>query len=141
MTNIVDNYVATCNACQSAKRNPHGGLKSTLGVIEAKHVNDMISIDLWDAGTTSLQGMSYVLTVIDGFSKFAYAIPIKNKEAITIARALHERVFTLGTPLRSFALKTNTFATSLRRTSPQAIGLTPASFFNSGVRKAPAMKG
>ena len=38
--------------------------------------------------------------MIDGFSKFAFAIPIRNKEAKTVARMLVERVFLLGKPRR-----------------------------------------
>jgi hypothetical protein len=56
---------------------------------------------LWDAGVLSGRGHKYVLTVIDVFSKFALAIPIKNKKATTVAAKLHKHVFSVfGDPER-----------------------------------------
>ena len=47
------------------------------------------------------RGHKYVLTVIDVFSKFAFAIPIKNKKASTVAAKLHKHVFSqFGDPQR-----------------------------------------
>jgi hypothetical protein len=112
MSQYVDNWVATCNQCQSTKR--ASNIKSLpLGVIDAKFVNDIVSIDLWDAGCVSTSGQSYVLTVIDGFSKFAHAITIRNKEATTIAKHLMERVFTFGTPIRLHSDRGTEFVNSI----------------------------
>jgi len=101
MPQYVEIWVKTCNSCQASKRANHDLRRVVpLGTIEATFVNDIVSIDLWEAGVISTSGMRYVLTVIDGFSKFVYAIPVRNKEAVTIAKALIERVFIHGTPVR-----------------------------------------
>jgi hypothetical protein len=93
-------YIRSCISCQETKRkNPTGSMP--WGIIEAKHTWDLLCIDLWDSGVISNRGNKYVLTIIDGFSKFAHAIPIRSKEAKTVAKNLVERVFsTFGKPVR-----------------------------------------
>ena len=68
--------------------------------IQAKFTWDLLCLDLWDSGVVYARGNKYILTVIDGFSKFAFAIPVRNKEAKTIAKMLVERVFLFGKPRR-----------------------------------------
>ena len=75
------------------------------GTIQANFTWDLLCLDLWDSGTrvgvVSARGNKYILTVIDGFSKFAHAIPIRNKEAKTVAKCLVEKVFcSFGKPAR-----------------------------------------
>lgn len=45
-------------------------------------------------------GHTFVLTVIDCFSRFALAIPIKNKSGVTVASALDRAWKTMGAPLK-----------------------------------------
>ena len=59
-----------------------------------------MSIDLWDPGVTSTRGYQYILTAVDGFSKFAYVIPIRDKTAKAVAIALQTQVFQGGIPHR-----------------------------------------
>jgi hypothetical protein len=100
MKNIVTWYIKSCIPCQEAKRK-HPTQVMPWGTIESKFTWDLLCIDLWKSGVTSSKGNKYILTIIDGFSKFAHAIPIRNKEAITVAKALVERVFcTFGKPRR-----------------------------------------
>ena len=51
---------------------------------------DLLQIDLMDFQSLSKfnQGYNFVLTAIDAFSKFAYALPIKRKTAKEVLRAL-----------------------------------------------------
>ena len=100
MHRYVSLWISTCSTCQAIKRKVPNKEKIPLGVIEANFVGDLLSIDIWDAGATSVSGYQYVLTCIDGFSKWVTAIPLRNKKANTVARALYERVFTLGHPAR-----------------------------------------
>ena len=52
------------------------------------HYNDDIwsldILDLKDYGPENNRGYRYVLVIIDNFSKFAFTIPLKNKNALTI---------------------------------------------------------
>ena len=43
-----------------------------------------IYIDLIDYGPSNNKGYRYILTVIDNFSKFAWTIPLRNKNSETI---------------------------------------------------------
>lgn len=82
-------WIHTCPACQINKK-PTSVQKSTapMGVIEVGRVWDLVSIDLWGPVTTSRSGNCYILTVVDGLSKFAWALPIPNKEMETVASTL-----------------------------------------------------
>lgn len=46
------------------------------------------------------QGMNYILTVINIFSKMAYAIPLKNKSGKDVAEALDSILDSLGHPIK-----------------------------------------
>lgn len=55
--------------------------------------------DLWQADLVEMipyssqnKGFNYLMTVIDTFSKFAWAIPMKNKKGITVAKGM-EQIF------------------------------------------------
>lgn len=59
--------------------------------------------DLWQADLVEMQpyasdnkGFRYLLTVIDAFSKYAWAVPVKNKSGNEVAKAM-ESIFNKGT--------------------------------------------
>jgi len=101
MAKYVDTYVKSCFVCQRVK-DPSFAIKSwtPLGNIEAKAPLELYCIDLWSPGTRSRSGNIYVLTVIDAFSKWAFAIPIPNKNADTVAQALLMTFTQTGIPVR-----------------------------------------
>jgi ribosomal protein L21E len=97
----VDLWIKTCPTCLATKRKHPDSRVVPRGSIEVSSVWDLLSIDLWDAGIISTRGYKYVLTVIDSFSKYAIAIPIKNKLSKTIAMKLYKHVFSrMGYPKR-----------------------------------------
>src|ERR1700733_11019806 len=61
---------------------------------------ELYSIDLWSPGVKSRSGNNYVLAVIDVFSKWAFAIPIPNKKAETVAQALLSIFTQMGVPAK-----------------------------------------
>ena len=62
---------------------------------------ERISIDITGPHPTSSAGHKYMLTMVDQFSKWAEAFPIRNQEATTVAKVLMDRVFCyLGTPIQ-----------------------------------------
>lgn len=62
---------------------------------------ERIAIDLTGPHPPSKSGHVYILTVVDLFTKWAEALPIRNKEAVTVARALMDVVFSrFGIPLQ-----------------------------------------
>ena len=101
MDTFVDIWIKSCPTCLAIKRKQPSKLAVPLGNIEVSEVWDLLSIDLWDAGVLSNRGHRYLLTVIDGFSKYAFAIPLKNKTAKTVASKLYKHVFSQhGCPKR-----------------------------------------
>jgi len=93
-------YVKSCDLCQHIKDGKEVG-KAPIGTLPATGRFDTISLDLWQAGRITNKGNKYVLTVIDSFTKWAFAIPIPNKKATTVAETLYERVFSVfGYPNR-----------------------------------------
>ena len=49
---------------------------------------ERIAIDLTGPHPVSRSGHTYILMVTDLFTKWAVAVPLRNKEAVTVARAL-----------------------------------------------------
>ena len=58
--------------------------------VTLKGVNDLYQADLVDMLPHARlnKGMKYILTMINCFTKFAFAIPLKNKTGIEVAKAL-----------------------------------------------------
>ena len=51
------------------------------------HIDDIWSLDILDLrdyGSENIRGYRYVLVTLDNFSKIGWAIPLKNKKALTI---------------------------------------------------------
>jgi transposase InsO family protein len=65
----------------------------------AKGVDDLFQADLADMRnlTSSNDGNSYILTCIDVFSRYAFAVPVKDKRGSTVAAAF-EKIFTERVP-------------------------------------------
>jgi len=62
---------------------------------------EMISIDITGPQAKSARGNEYMITVIDVFSKWAEAFPVRNHTAPTVAKVFVDQVFSRwGTPAR-----------------------------------------
>ena len=92
-----------CRRCPECSMYHRGQLKRQ-GELQGFPVGEpfeRIAIDLTGPHPTSRSGHVYILTVVDIFSKWAEAIPIRNKEAVTVARALMDVVIArFGVPLQ-----------------------------------------
>jgi len=81
----------------------HRGALPRQGPLQPTRVGavfERLSIDLTGPHPRSRRGNVYVLTVVCPFSKFCECLPLRNKEATTVARVLVEEVFCrFGTPL------------------------------------------
>jgi len=92
-------YFGRCFQCSRYYRGtlPWQGLlqPSRVGV-----VFERLSIDLTGPHPRSKKGHVYIITVVCPISKRCECIPLRNKEAVTVAHALVEQVFCrYGTPL------------------------------------------
>ena len=59
---------------------------------------DTIQIDILGTGRKTSHGNLYILVAVDMASRYAWAFPMRNREAIGIAKLLVERIFVYGTP-------------------------------------------
>ncbi len=73
-------YTLHKNSRRRFKRNP----------VIAEHVNENFQADLVDMQEFASQNNNYryILTVIDVFSKYVWAIPLKNKQALSVSKAI-----------------------------------------------------
>ena len=75
---------------------------------------EVMSIDITGPHPKSSRGNVYILTAMDSFSKFAFAFPMRNQEAITVAKILVDQVFTFfGTPMRILSDQGKNFESQL----------------------------
>jgi len=88
--------------CSRCSRYHRGALprQGSLQPTRVGAVFERLSIDLTGPHPRSRRGYVYILTVVCPFSKFCECLPLRNKEAVNVARALVEEVFCrYGTPL------------------------------------------
>ena len=64
-------------------------------------IGEVLALDLTGPHVTSSQGHKYILTMIDHFSRWAEAFPVRNQEAHTVARVLVDQwISRYGCPLQ-----------------------------------------
>jgi len=62
---------------------------------------ERMAIDITGSHPLSSKGNKFIITVIDHFTKYGFAFPVRNHEAPTVAKYLAENVFlTYGVPLQ-----------------------------------------
>ena len=95
----VENWCRRCDICASKKppiKKPHAPLQQ----YNVGAPLERTAVDILGPLPRTNKGNRYLLVVGDYFSKWADAIPIRDQEAVTIAKKLVERVITiLGVPM------------------------------------------
>jgi transposase InsO family protein len=62
---------------------------------------EVVSVDITGPHPRSRRGYVFILTLVDHFTKWAEAVPIRNHTATTVARVLFDHVFSrFGMPIR-----------------------------------------
>ena len=86
-------WIKSCASCQRRKapRPIRSGNPGT--VSDAKQPWDCVSIDLVEAGSTSSSQGKYILTMLDTFSRYTIAVPLRSKKAEEVADALFTHLF------------------------------------------------
>ena len=96
----VKRFCQRCSPCSQYRR----GLPPRQGPLQPLPCGEpweRLSIDITGPHPRSRRGHVYILTVMDGFTKFVEAIPMANQEATSVARALVENVIVrYGAPLQ-----------------------------------------
>ena len=99
-TKAVELYILACTP-GARFRNRKAPKQGRLQPMLASRPFETLSIDVTGPHPRSANGFVYILTSVDHFSKFAFAYPMRNQEASTVAKILVEQVICLvGTPGR-----------------------------------------
>lgn len=87
----VETYVKTCNRCQMAKRN-YNKFNPPLGTMPPVKRFERWQIDILGPLAKSPDGYSYVLLLIDAFSRWTEAFPLRTQGAKEIARVIYDQI-------------------------------------------------
>jgi transposase InsO family protein len=94
----VHSYVSSCQTCQMAKRKYHGK-KSPLQPLPVDNLFERWHIDFVGPFTPSPEGHVYILLVVDSFSRWCEAFPVRSQTASEVAKVLYREIFTrFGAP-------------------------------------------
>ncbi len=88
----VSEFTQTCGECQKAKRN-QSTTRSPLKPIPPAPLFGRVHMDILKL-SKSKDNYSYLLVVVDSFSRWPEAIPLQKEDAATVAEALYTHVFT-----------------------------------------------
>lgn len=95
----IKNYIAKCEKCQKNKRN--STTKEPLQLTYTPQTAfDIVYIDTIGKLPISIDGNEYAITIICALTKFFVAIPIREKKAETIAKAIVENFIFLYGPFK-----------------------------------------
>ena len=89
----VKDYISTCDVCQRAKvsRTRH---PAPLNPLPIEDVFSRILIDILCSLPKTKEGFQYVLLIVDSFSKWTEAFPLRTQEAKEVADILYNEIFT-----------------------------------------------
>src|SRR6218665_970279 len=92
-TDSVRQYLRRCSACARYIRGKpfRQGLLQDMSVVEPW---ERVGVDLTGPHPPSTKGFRYIVTIIDYFTGWAEAFPVRSQDANTVARVLVEQVFT-----------------------------------------------
>ena len=117
---VVDMF-RRCDRCARYYR----GAPKRQGELQAAPVGEVwerLAIDVTGPHPKSRNGFVYIVTVLDLFSKWAFAFPVRNHEATTVAHLLVDKVFSVfGIPMQLLSDRGPEFESSLMRELCQAM--------------------
>ena len=87
---VINDICTTCHQCQLFKVHPTVILPSTLKVV-TEYSFELVAADLVSLPQTKL-GYVSILMVVDHYSKWVAAVPIRNKKSATIVKAFQEQI-------------------------------------------------
>ena len=100
MMQDITEYVTSCHTCQSKSdknKPPPGKIRE---MPEEGLIGGRVHIDTYGELPADEKGNKYILVFICAFSRYAMMRAVPNKDAFTVAQALHQSwVCTLGTPV------------------------------------------
>lgn len=123
MKRDVEDFVRRCETC--AHRKKPAGLQAPLETpYKAESPMEQISMDIVGPLPRSNSGHKYILTVVDHFTRYAEAIPLKDQTAEHVAKAFVEEIITRhGVPTRLLTDQGRNFVSSLMKEICKNLGI------------------
>ena len=90
----VERFHAACHTCARFFR----GTPRRQGQMQTAPVGEpweRLAVDITGPHPRSKNGFTYILTAIDTFTRWAFAIPIRHHDAVTVAHVLVDKVFSV----------------------------------------------
>lgn len=88
LATLVYEYVKSCDFCQKRKMTQDATKSNITAFRMPSEPFEVWEIDLYGRLPPTPDGDSYIFTALDLFSKYLFAIPIRNKDALTVSNAL-----------------------------------------------------
>lgn len=92
MLKDAENYLQKCSKC-IAKNKGYRGRAPIQDVYQSQYPFQKVSIDFMTGLPATVQGNSVLLTVVCCFSRYVELIPLPNRSAKQVAKAMRDRVF------------------------------------------------
>ena len=116
-------FVKACEPCARFQWGK-GPKQGHLYPMVASYPFETISIDVMGPHPRSANGFVFILTVIDYYSKFSFAFPMRNQEAATVAKLLIDNVICLVvTPARILSDQGPNFESTLFKELCRVLGI------------------
>ncbi|CAG2218638.1 unnamed protein product [Mytilus edulis] len=93
MGKIITDYVQTCHFCQVRKVTNFKTKQAIVAFPTPSEPFEVWQIDLCGPFPKSVNGNTYAFTAVDMFSKFIFAHPLRNNDALTVCEVIY-RMFT-----------------------------------------------
>jgi hypothetical protein len=84
-------HLKSCHRCQLCRKDdrPPPALLSTLP--QPTEPNQRVHVDLFGPLKTSYSGKKFILCMTDALTKYVELVPLQNKEATTVAKAIFDK--------------------------------------------------
>lgn len=123
MEEQIRNFVRACRVCQE-RRTPAGLQVPLAEVAEVSRPFEQVSLDIVGPLPTTKTGNRYMLTIIDWFSRYAEAVPLKDQTAEVCARAFVEHlILRHGAPDRVLTDQGRNFTSELFKRVCKNLGI------------------
>lgn len=119
----VENWCRTCEICLSRKGSPEKG-KSPLQIFNVERSFERVQMDILGPLPISSSGKRYLLVIVDCFTKWVEAFPLRNIRASTIAEVFVKEVISRhGVPVQVHTDQGRNFESKLFREVMDLLGI------------------
>ena len=92
MAEDVQNLLRSCKSCQLNKEQIHPNHEELYPIEKSASPFEHLHMDIIGPVVPSTRGSKYILSIIDGFSKYLLCFPMRDQTAITVTRILINHV-------------------------------------------------